>query len=285
MTTTTDIRTDRERLIQLADHYVAALGARAPERLNVAPGLKVTENTQSVALGAGLWRTCRSVSPGGHYFVDPEAGQVAYWGVLEELRGTAIFGVRLQAAGRSIAAIETVVVRGGDVFVPEVVLAEFPEMHAIVPVDERVSRAELIAGASAYFDGIELSDGDRIPMRANTRRLVNGVGDTSVDPGGLEEDRMYLSMDVSPQITAGHYSYIEAIRDRRFPIVDEERGLCHTVIVFDHPGDLPQPNGKLPFGSPNSMIIFEAFKMTREGIGEVWAIGTSVPYGTRSGWN
>ena len=33
------------------------------------------------------------------------------------------------------------------------------------------------------------------------------------------------------------------------------------------------------------MIIFEAFKMTREGIGEVWAIGTSVPFGSSSGWN
>ena len=281
----TDVRTDRTRLIELADRYVAALGAREPERLDVAPGLKVTENTQAVALGTGLWRTCRSVRPGGQYFVDTAAGQVAYWGVLEELRGTAIFGVRLQAAGRSIAAIETVVVRGGDVFEPEVILADAPHMHEIVDPSQRVSRAELVAGASAYFDGIELVDGDRIPMRANTRRLVNGVADTSRDPDGLDENEMYLTLDVSPQITAGHYSYIEAIRDRRFPIVDEERGLCHTVVVFDHPGDLPQPNGKLPFGAPNSMIIFEAFKMTRAGIGEVWAIGTSVPFGTRSGWN
>jgi hypothetical protein len=282
---TTDVLTDRTRLIQLADRYLEALAAREPERLLVAPGLKVTENTQSVALGAGLWRTCRSIRPGGQYFVDEAAGQVAYWGVLEELRGTGIFGVRLQAAGRSIAAIETVVVRGGDVFEPEVVLADAPGLHEVVDPSQRVSRAELVAGASAYFDAIELVDGDRVPMRANTRRLVNGVGDTSVDPEGLDENRMYLTMDVSPQITAGHYSYIEAIRDRRFPIVDEERGLIHTVVVFDHPGDIPQPNGKLPFGSPNSMIIFEAFKMTREGIGEVWAIGTSVPFGSGSGWN
>lgn len=281
----TEVQTDRTRLIELGDSYVAALAAREPGRLNVAPGLKVTENTQRVSLGSGLWRTCRSVRAGGHYFVDTAVGQVAYWGVLEELRGTAIFGVRLQAAGRSIAAIETVVVRGGDVFEPEVVLAEAPHMHEIVDPSQRVSRAELVAGASAYFDGIELVDGDRIPMRANTRRLVNGVGDTSVDADGLDENKMYLTLDVSPQITAGHYSYIEAIRDRRFPILDEERGLCHTVVVFDHPGDIPQPNGTLPFGAPNSMIIFEAFKMTREGIGEVWAIGTSVPFGTSSGWN
>jgi len=33
------------------------------------------------------------------------------------------------------------------------------------------------------------------------------------------------------------------------------------------------------------MIMFEAFKMTREGIGEVWAIGTKVPFGSRAGWD
>ncbi|MBV9805107.1 MAG: hypothetical protein JO130_18040 [Solirubrobacterales bacterium] len=122
-------------------------------------------------------------------------------------------------------------------------------------------------------------------MREHTQRLVNGFGDSSRDPDDLEEHQMYLALDVGPQITAGHYRYIEAIRDRRFPIVDEERGLCHAIVVFDHPGDIDQPGGEVPFGAPNSMIIFEAFKMTREGIGEVWAIGTTVPFGSRAGWN
>jgi hypothetical protein len=275
---------DRDRLIQLADRYLEALGAGEPERVRVSPRLKVTENTQAVALGTGLWRTCRSVRPGGHFFVDTNAGQVAYWGVLEEIRGPAIFGVRLEAAGHTIAAIETVLVRGGEVFEPDVVCAEAPHMHELVDQAHRVSRDELVAGAMAYFDGIELADGDGMPMREHTRRLVNGFGDSFRDPEELDEHEMYLSLDVGPQITAGHYRYIEAIRDRRVPIVDEERGLCHTVVVFDHPGDIEQPNGDLPFGTPNSMIIFEAFKMTREGIGEVWAIGTSVPFGSGSGW-
>lgn len=282
---TIDVMTDRKRLIGLADRYLEALGAREPGRLLVAPGLQVTENTQRLALGTGLWRTCRSVWPGGQYFVDVSAGQVAYWGVLEEIRGPAIFGVRLRASGRSIAEIETVVVRGGDVFEPEVICAEAPHMHAGVDPSQRVSAAELVAGANAYFDGIESADGDRIPMRPQTRRLVNGFGDSSRDRDELDEHEMYLSLDVAPQITAGHYRYIEAIRSRRFPIVDEERGLCHAIVVFDHPGDIDQPNGELPFGAPNSMIIFETFKMTREGIGEVWAIGTSVPFGSRSGWS
>lgn len=273
-----------ERLKGFADLYLEALRSHAPQDLPVHPWLRVTENCQPIALGTGTWRTLREVEPEGQYFIDVQTGQVAFWGAIVEPRGRAILGVRLAVAGRLIAEIETVVVRGGSVFEPDVVLAEATELHAVVPPADRVSRSELVAGVAAYFDGIELRDGGRIPMRANVRRLVNGVNDSSVDPEGLDEHRLYLSLDVAEQITAGHYGYIEAIRDRRYPIVDEERGLCHAIVVFDHPGDLAQPNGDLPFDSPNSLIVFEAFKMARDGISEVHAIGTGLPYGSSSGW-
>lgn len=274
-----------ERLRKFADAYLEALQSHAPQSLPISPLLKVTENCQPIALGTGVWRTVRDVRPAGQYFVDVVRRQVAFWGVIEEPGGQAIFGVRLAMAGRLIAEIEAVVVRGGgDVFEPEVVVADAPELHSIVEPAQRVPRSELVAGVAAYFDGIELCDGARIPMRPCVRRLVNGVNDSNVDPEGLDEHRMYLSLDVAEQITAGHYGYIETIRERRYPILDEERGLCHAVVVFDHPGNLPQPNGELPFSSPNSLILFEVFKMARDGISEVHAIGTGVPYGCPSGW-
>ncbi|MBV9805106.1 MAG: hypothetical protein JO130_18035 [Solirubrobacterales bacterium] len=88
---TVDVQTDRERLIQLADLYLEALGAGEPQRL-----------------------------PAGTTSSTSTLGKPPTLGVLEEIRGPASFGVRLEAAGRTIAAIETVLVRGGDVFEPEV---------------------------------------------------------------------------------------------------------------------------------------------------------------------
>ncbi len=85
-------------------------------------------------------------------------------------------------------------------------------------------------------------------------------------------------------MSARHYAYIEALRARRYPVVDEARGLVVAHVVFDHPGDLPRADGMLPFRSPNSMLAFEAFKVRGGVLQEVWAIGTALRYGIGSGW-
>lgn len=279
-----DTAVERARLTAIADRFTEALAAREPQRLPVAPDVRVTENCQPIALGTGIWRTCREVRPGGHYFVDVERGQVAWWGVVEEIRGTDLVGVRLAVEGRLITEIEIAVVRGGEYFVPDVVLAEYPEMHAIVPGEERVSRGELIAAAHSYFDAINRVSGEGLPVSPDTVRLVNGFADSVVEEE-LSEKETYLALDVAEQITQGHYSYIERIRDERFTVIDEERGLCHCAVMFDHPGDVTRPNGAVPFGAPNTMLFFEVFKVTRAGIRQVWAIGTSLPYGAKDGWS
>jgi hypothetical protein len=91
-------------------------------------------------------------------------------------------------------------------------------------------------------------------------------------------------MPVKAQITAGPYSYIEQLRSRRFPIIDEERGLVMAHVLFDHPGDLKRSDGMLPFKSPNTMLCYEVFKVRAGLIEAVWAIGGALPYGISSGW-
>lgn len=282
---TIDTAAERARLTALADLFTEALAARDPQRLPVAPDLRVTENCQAIALGTGIWRTCRGVRPGGHHFVDVERGQVAWWGVVEEIRGEGLLGVRLAVQGRLITEVEVVVGRGGAYFAPDAVVAESPEMHATVPVDDRVPRAELIAAAHSYFDAINRVNGAGLAVSPDVVRLVNGFSDSAVDDAELSEEETYLALDVAEQITQGHYSYIERIRDERVTVTDEERGLCHCVVMFDHPGDITRPNGVLPFGAPNTMIFFEVFKVTRQGIRQVWAIGASLPYGATDGWS
>ncbi|HTW38387.1 MAG TPA: hypothetical protein VMD49_07455 [Steroidobacteraceae bacterium] len=105
-------------------------------------------------------------------------------------------------------------------------------------------RARLIEIANLYFDGIEHSDGARVPD-----------------------------------------AHIEALRARRFPVVDEARGLAVCHVMFDHPGDRERADGTYPFRSPNSMLAFEVFKVRRGVLEEVWAIGTALPYGIDSGWS
>lgn len=282
---TIDTAAEHARLAAFADRFTEALAAREPHRLPVAPDVRVTENCQAIALGTGIWRTCRGVRAGGHHFVDVKRGQVVWWGVVEEIRGEGLLGLRLAVQGRLITEIEVVVVRGGAYFAPDVVLAESPEMHAIVPAEDRVARDELAAAAHSYFDAINRVSGDGLAVSPDTVRLVNGFSDSAVADAGLSDEENYLALDVAEQITLGHYSYIERIRDERVTVIDEERGLCHCAVMFDHPGDITRPNSVTPFGAPNTMIFFEVFKITRDGIRQVWAIGASLPYGAMDGWS
>jgi len=44
---------------------------------------------------------------------------------------------------------------------------------------------------------------------------------------------------VGEQFDTGFSSFITEIRERRFPVVDEERGLVYAIVFFDHAGTVP----------------------------------------------
>lgn len=277
---------ERERLQGFADRYLDALLAHEPGRLPLSPAVRFTENTQQLPLGGGLWRTIRGRSPGGQCFVDPERGQVAYWGVVDELRGPSILGLRLKVDGRLISEVETLLVRGGAYFQPESIERPTPGLHDVVAPEERASREMLVGAAHLYFDAIEQTDGDRIPLAGDCIRVVNGVQDSSADRSHLEDAEGHRALGIAEQIDAGHFAYIEGLRERRFPIADVERGLVQCHVLFDHPGDVARPSGEVLFGAPNSMLFFEVFKVKGSKIHQIWAIGSNaLPYGISSGWS
>jgi len=277
--------TERERLKAMMNRYLQALEAHDLASLQLGARLHYTENTRELPLGAGLARTIRGRKPGGHYFVDDEGGQVEYWGVIDEMGAAAIYGVRLRVEGRLITEIETLVVRGGgSYFNPAVINEPVPTFHAEIPREERTVRGELIEIANLYFDAIEQSDGARLPVTDQCRRLVNGVTDSRMDPSGLQAAEAHRALGVAEQMSARHYAYIEALRARRFPIVDEVHGLVLSHVLFDHPGDLKRAGGAIPYRSPNSTLAFEVFKVRNRVLQEVWAIGTALPYGIDAGW-
>jgi hypothetical protein len=274
---------ERGRLKAVADEWLAALDAHDPGRLRLAPDFRYTEDGQAIAIGTGTWRTFRGREAGGHWFADPERGEIEFWGVFDEMGRQAMAAIRLRTSGRTILEAETIVTRAGAFFEPPTVLAEAPHFHAAVPAP--AGREELIAAVQLYFDAIERSDGAMVSVRDDCRRLVNGVIDSSDDPTQVERGEEHRALSVSQQITDGHYAYIEALRDRRFPIVDVARGLVVCHLVFDHPGDLPRAGGDLLIRSPGSMIFTEVFKLIDGRIDEIWALGSgTLPYGSKCGW-
>ena len=280
------LQRERSRLVGLANSYLAALQTGSPAGLPLAPHFRSTEDAQPIPLGTGIWRTIRGMRPGGHYFVDVERGQIEFWGVMDEMGAPAILALRLAIEGARFVEAETIVTRRGAFFEPETVLQDATDtFHRVLAPAEQAPRDVLIHAANLYFDGIERRDGSCVPVADCCRRLVNGVVDSVDADENLIPGEEHRGLPVAQQIDEGHYAYIEALRERRFPILDTERGLVVCHVIFDHPGDLLRADRDLPIKSPNSMLFTEVFKVVGETIEEIWALGTApLPFGIRSGW-
>ena len=287
----------RAALEAAADGYLDALVARDPGRLALAPGARLTENGQEIPLGDGLWGSATADPPPQRavHVADVEAGQVALLGSVAEHGRACLLGVRLRldAAGR-LAEAEQLVCRPRhslfELFDPDGMGRDRSHLQAVVPEADRVSRAELEGVANAYFDGIEASDGSRIPVTETCVRHENGV--QSVRRPSPEGGFGGGHMRVAEQISSGMFRYIGGIRGRRYPVCDIERGLVLAIGLFDHPGKLTSVDVagigtvELPeFATrPSSALIFEVFQVRGGTITAIEALLDFFPYGMPTGW-
>jgi hypothetical protein len=100
-------------------------------------------------------------------------------------------------------------------------------------------------------------------------------------------------LPVKEGLSSGFYSYIQEIRDRRYPVYDEETGVIMSIVVFEHPALVKsvvvEGLGELklaPFTQkPSSAVIFEAFKVQGGQIRQIEAVLEFLPYGTKTGWD
>jgi len=271
----------REELTSLIDTYLDALSKNNPSAAPFAPNLKFTENCAEISIGEGLWFTARGREPGGLYFADTVAGQAGFFGVVREMDKQAMISLRLKVDGDKISEVETLVVReGAIIFQPQNIINPRPIFDEIVPPSERSSREELARINNLYFEAIIADKGDIVPVLDSCERRENGVQTTLSKESQFEVGKM----GVRQQIDNGATHHIAAVRDRRFLIQDEERGLSFVIFFFEHPGNIESVAGRVPFGYPNSMIVPELFKIRNGQIVAIEALLDIFPYGTKSGW-
>ncbi len=99
-------------------------------------------------------------------------------------------------------------------------------------------------------------------------------------------------MTCGEQFATGFSPFISHIRDRRYPVIDVQKGLALAIVFFDHAGvikDVKMTNGETlhvppPFDAPYAFEIFELFKIQDHEIKRVEAVLDTVPYGMTSGW-
>jgi hypothetical protein len=281
------------------DVALAALSLRNPAAL---AGARYTENGVELPLGEGLWATADRIGPYCHPFADPASGQAAAFATVTEGETHSIMAVRIALVDGAVREIEAIVARPplfgtggfGDGAAQLDGSGPAEAWFAKIPAHERLSRDALRGIADAYFAGLERNDGQgNYPFADHCVRIENGFRTTGVTPSGGRRDTPYLrefrALSAREQFETGFFHFVTRIRDRRFPVIDEARGLVFAFGCFDHDGtvrDYALANGTPRKGvdRPFTWMIAEAFRIERGLLTRIEALMTEVPYGLRPGW-
>jgi hypothetical protein len=227
---------DRACLTGHLDAYLAAQAANDASGLPFADDVRVTENGVDIAPGEGIFRTADEPTFRLDV-VDPEMGAVATNLVVKEGDAHAFEMVRLKVAGGEITEVETIVGREGEsgpMFVPDFATEPSREfLLTLVPSDQN-SRLELMATADAYWRALETNgepEYNAAPLLPGALRIENGLATTNgSQPGtmGGNTPSGAGGSSASQQFDTGVF-VSRTIYDRRFPVVDVERGLVLSI--------------------------------------------------------
>ncbi|KAF2266934.1 hypothetical protein CC78DRAFT_594760 [Lojkania enalia] len=291
---------DRLCLEGILSDFLNAMVAHDPSRLPTTPDVIYVENSQKLKLGEGEWKIAGKLGKYNHVFSDPESRQVAAITTMTENGVGIIYVVRLRVEddGR-VSEIETQITRDAigaaryeNMTVPEPVWLE------AVPLEQRISRERLITQTNKYYTGMERNDpkGDYSFFDKDCNRLEDGLQTTNQrngDPYGHSNDTSFASLGCEAQFQTGFLGFVTEIRDRRYPVVDEERQAVFAITIFDHNGtvrELPSVNGTsnpIPpyFDVPRTLAASEAFRLRGEKLFRIEMTLTEVPYGMRTAFD
>ena len=269
----------RECLIGAVESYLDAMVARDPSLAPLAEDVAFTENTEALAVGQGEWERVAGVRDYKVYAVDPDAGQVALYTVVDEPDRPALFTLRVKIENRLITEVETVRVGIGQTgfgSVDDLVTAA-STWNETLPPERRRSREEMIAITDRYFETLEHQYVDYIPFTDDCLRVENGVV-TAGQEGGEGIGAMNCRENLNQPI----WAYITEVNPRRYLVVDEEKGLVSGMFMFRHGGlydtytnadgeVVPMPDAMMV---QQAVIISELFKIDDGRISRIEAVMT-----------
>jgi hypothetical protein len=298
----------------LMDQYLDALIQHKPGNVKHAVKFKYTENGEPLKLGEGLWRKASSIGKYHRVFYDSLSQQAVFVGVVNEGNEPTIAALRIGIEGGRIVEIEHIVARQGShpLFAPDKLGVADPALTESIDQDQRVSRTRMVAIASSYLDGIEQHSSANIKAAETCQRVENGVQTTN-RPGGTSRNC---------QDSANVLTYIKAVQNRRFPIVDPEHGIVVATFLFDIPGGAepapvatpatepspaeaptptsestteptteatpPPPAAPPPpppvVHEPRTLLLTEWFRIDHGAIQHIEAVMHNLPHGSKSGW-
>ncbi len=188
---------------------------------------------------------------------------------------------------------------------------------------DRTPRLDILKAGLAYYDALTGENGKLAPFAPECERHENGMvtaggktGAPKPKPAAKEGTAQTPAAKPNPelekmmkeiaaagpaantcegQLSTGTFTYITEIRNRRVLIADEQKGLAVGFSMFYHDStikeyDYKDPNTGKVLGKRSSyqgtfnLPAMHIYKIKKGKIYEIEAIGFTLPYGTKSGW-
>jgi hypothetical protein len=287
---------DRACLIQTTNIYLAGLVAHDPTIVKWAPDVKFVENITPTKPGEGLWKTATAIPTTFKIYVpDPVAQQIGFLGVMEENGRPIELALRLKFVDGQITEAEHIVARNlPAVGLPNLAVVR-PAFAAKVPEDLRSSREDMLKIGASYYEALVTADANNAPFADDCVRRENGMQTTTNPPPkpGAPPISVMGALGCEAQLRTHTFDYIKRIEPRRVWIADPETGLVFGLSQFRHPmeehvlkivgvpGVTTTDLGNLkPFDLPAAHI----FKISGGKMHEIEAMGATMPYNSKTGW-
>lgn len=247
------------------------------ERPELGADARLTENGSEITL-SDSWLSQASALQFHNAYADENTGQVLVVGTAETDPPT-VFGLRAKIKAAKAEELELMVVHKGEASLfPETLPIETDtRFDQIVPAAERDSGETMIGLANRYFDGIQAAGDPGLPVAEGCNRVENGM-QTTRNP--RFNDLRCNTLEV--------FVYIPVVEQRRYPIVDLQRGVVVGIVMFQIPGgDYEyELNGQKVMRSytPRSLYLFEAFKISGGVIHQIEATMRNLDHGAQIDW-
>ncbi len=286
---------DQACLLGIGDRFMDSLAAGKWKEIPWAPQVKFTENSVPLDIGDGVWASIRSKGPKALRLADASTGTYAWYGLIYDHDAPAYAGFRVKIDGGRVSEAEAIIERERNPgpWVPPAQYALDAAFEAPLAKNEQSSRRQLVAAVEAYAKSMESKDGrvtakldDACTRRENGLLVSEGAGASAV----IAKNAGEIAKGCKAQLAAGLYRPLESLRNRRYPVVDEARGIVVALSTADFPLRSPQyttVDGRALATSvtyPSSRELFEVYRVRAGRIERIEAVSVYQPYLMPSRW-
>ena len=269
---------NRACLTGFVDTYFKALAANDPAAVPLAPGVKITNNGKAVRLADAFWASAdRTIYRWD--IVNERLGDTGTEAVVQNADGSkTMYVLRLKVQNGRIAEVEAIKANQGEadrLWGPDGLKEVSPNLRLTIREAEQDSYYGLIAAAEGYWRAFQTNGTPEYhpaPLLPDTIRFENGLQTT-----GMVRDGAYVSAQEG--FDRGRFMS-RNIWDRRYPVVDTERGIVLSIVRFGLKDGMKSQSAV----TSNDRLVGEFFAVKNGRIQEIHAVLFNLPDAESTGW-